>query len=122
MQGDRRVGAGYTRSELWGGQPLTLFRLNARQDGAGPIITIRGLPPRDCLSTPTPARIRARDESRVLTKVGIDRRSLARSHRHRMRVVVDPTELEPGRHVLTVTATDAAGNLGWRGAPFRACH
>jgi uncharacterized delta-60 repeat protein len=122
MQGDRLVVAGYTRSELWGGQPLTLFRLNARQDGAGPIITIRGLPPHRCLSTRTPARIRARDESRVLTKARIDRRPLARSHRHRTRVVVDPTELEPGRHVLTVTATDAAGNLGRRGAPFRVCH
>jgi hypothetical protein len=54
--------------------------------------------------------------------VRIDRRPVARSHRHGTRVVVDPTELEPGRHVLTVTATDAAGNVGRRGATFRACH
>jgi hypothetical protein len=121
MQGDRLIVAGYTRAGLSPDEPLTLFRLNARQDGSGPIITIRGLPPHRCLSTPTPARIRARDESRVLTKVRIDRRPVARSHRHRMRVVVDPTELRPGRHVLTVTATDAAGNLGRRGAPFRVC-
>jgi len=121
MQGDKLVVAGYTSSELWGDQPLTLFRLNARQDGAGPIITIRGLPPRGCLSGPTPARIRARDESRVLTRVRIDRRPVARSHRHRTRVVVDPTELKPGQHVLTVTVTDAAGNLGRRGATFRVC-
>jgi uncharacterized delta-60 repeat protein len=121
MQRDTLIVGGYTRAGLSPDEPLTLFRLNARQDGAGPIITIRGLPPRRCLSTPTPARIRARDESRVLTRVRIDRRPVARSHRHRMRVVVDPTELKPGRHVLTVSATDAAGNLGRRGAPFRVC-
>ena len=82
---------------------------------------IAGLRPRVCVDGAQPVVIRVRDESRFLARIKVDRRKIKTSRRHRIPVRLDPTELARGRHSLTVTGTDAAGNRSRRERTFRVC-
>jgi len=110
-------------TDFWGppDHPLTLVRLHAHQDGSGPIATVRGLPRRRCVDGVVRPLVRVRDESAVRVELRVDRRVLARSRRHRIRVPLNTSRLRPGPHKLIVTARDAAGNLGRSGTTFVVC-
>jgi uncharacterized delta-60 repeat protein len=125
MQGDKLIVAGTTYDErgTFSGKPrlLSLVRLHARQDGSGPILTVRGLPRRGCVSASAELRIVARDESRVTVHVSVDHHRLTKTTRHRFSVSLDTADLEPGPHKLSVRAVDAAGNLGATRRTFHVC-
>jgi uncharacterized delta-60 repeat protein len=124
MQGDELIVAGYTfEKEKYGLGPrlLSLVRLHARQDGSGPIITVRGLPRRGCVERGAELRVIARDESRVTVRVLVDRHGLTRTRRHRFGVSLGGAQLDPGVHKLRVRAVDAAGNLGATSRTIRVC-
>ena len=119
---DSVVVAIYTRSsDPAEDEPLTLYRLHARQDGSGPIFRLTRFRPRACLDSTRRVLIRTRDESRVLIRIAIDGREVRKTRKRRTAITLDPAKLDPGRHLLTVSGTDAAGNLGRSGLTFRVC-
>jgi uncharacterized delta-60 repeat protein len=126
MQGDKLIVAGYTyESERGAYAPsprrLSLVRLYARQDGAGPRVKIRGLPRHRCLSGTQTLRVRIRDESRTRTRVRVGRHRLMSTTRKRFSVPLETTRMDAGRHRLTVRAVDAAGNAAAATRTIRVC-
>ena len=124
MQGaDKLIVAGYTQStDPAADEPVTLYRLHARQDAAPPALRLAGLRPRACLEATRSVVIRARDESRFLVRVSLDGRRVKSTRRRRIAIALDPERLDDGRHRLSVTGTDAAGNRSRRERTFRVCN
>jgi hypothetical protein len=121
MQDDKLIVAGYRWSDPSGDQPLILIRLYARQDTAAPKIAVIGLPRRHCVRGSSSPLVRAHDESRVRTHARLDGHRLTTSNRHRFRIHLDTNQLASGRHVLTLRATDAAGNDSRARHTIRVC-
>src|SRR3954467_111380 len=111
VAGDKLIVAGFThvRNDPREGRSLTVTRLNARQDGAGPRLAVKGLPHHRCVNGTADLVVLTRDESRVTTHARIDRRRLATNTRHRFHIELDTSDLKPGHHRLRVRSTDAAG-------------
>jgi uncharacterized delta-60 repeat protein len=123
MQGANKliVGGWTERNDPAADQPVTLYRLHARQDAAPPALRLAGLRPRACLDVTRSVVVRARDESRFLVRVSLDGRRVETTRKRRLAIALDPGRLDDGRHRLTVTGTDAAGNRSRRERTFRVC-
>ena len=90
-------------------------------DDRAPTIRAAGIP-RRCARRPFRARLRIADSSRLESvRVRIGRRALATSRRKRIEVRVPVGCLRAGRHTISVTATDVAGNSSRRRLTFRRC-
>ena len=92
-----------------------------RTDDRPPRIRAAGIP-RPCTAEPFRARFRIADASPLRSarvRLGDDR--IAKFRRKRFGVRIAAGRLRPGRHALTVTATDAAGNDARRELRFRRC-
>ena len=95
---------------------------NARAaDERKPKVRARGIP-RECAAEPFRARFRIVDASRLRSaRVRLNRRRIVTSDDKRLGVRIPARRLEPGRHTIGVTATDAAGNRTKRRFGFRRC-
>ena len=96
-------------------------RQASKADKRAPRIRAAGIP-RSCAEQGFRARFRIADASRlrsVRVQLGQDR--VASLRRKRFAVWIRAGRLSPGRHVLRVRATDAAGNSAKREIRFRRC-
>jgi hypothetical protein len=96
-------------------------RRPAAADAAAPVISAHGLP-RTCASRRFRAHVRIADASRLRSaSVRLDGRAIATSVHKRLSARIPVRDLRAGRHTITVTAIDAAGNRGERSFGFRRC-
>jgi hypothetical protein len=98
-------------------------RRNARRgDHKRPRVRVAGVPRRRCAARAFRARVRIAERWSGLrrARVALDGRTLRRV-RARKRFAVRVRRLAPGRHRLTATAVDRAGNRGSRTVKFRFC-
>jgi hypothetical protein len=95
---------------------------DATPDRRAPVVRAAGIMPRPCASRRFRARFRIADASR-LRSVGVrlDGRRIASSVHKRLSARIPVAGLRAGRHTVSVTAVDAAGNRGERGFAFRRC-
>ena len=90
-------------------------------DTRPPRIRAEGIPSR-CTTEPFRARFRILDASRLrFARVRLDERKVATSGRKRFGVRVPADDLRPGRHALSVTTVDTAGNRSKRKFRFHRC-
>ena len=90
-------------------------------DADRPVVSAFGIP-KPCASRRFRAHFRIADASRLRSaEVLLDGRRVAGSRHKRLSARVAVADLRPGRHGLTVMATDSAGNTGARTFRFRVC-
>jgi hypothetical protein len=90
-------------------------------DDTAPTIRALGIP-RRCASRRFRAHLRVADASRLRSAVvRLDGRLVATSPHKRLSARIPVARLAPGRHRISVVATDAAGNRGDRTFTFRRC-
>ena len=90
-------------------------------DTRPPALAATGIP-RACTRRTFRAHVRIADESRLrIARVRLDGRAVATSAHRRIGVNVRAARMSPGRHTITVAATDAAGNRAERSFAFRRC-
>jgi hypothetical protein len=119
--------AGWTNTARFtyqdGAQQLVASRSPCRRaDRRRPRIRIRGVPRSGCAAGAFLARVRIGERSRLRrATLSVDGRMARRTRKKRFGVRVHAERLRPGRHRLTVTAVDAAGNRAARGFRFMRC-
>jgi curved DNA-binding protein CbpA len=94
------------------------------QDQSAPVISIAGVRGRRgrCTARNFRVRVRIRDGSGLRSaRLVIDGRRRRTTTRKRFGVLIRASRLRGGRHRLTVTATDRAGNRGSRSVRFTRC-
>jgi hypothetical protein len=90
-------------------------------DERGPSVAISGVP-RECTSRNFKARVSVSDPAGIpLADVSLDGRRVKQSGRAEFTVRIKAAGLSSGKHVIRVTATDAAGNRTVDVARFRRC-
>lgn len=93
----------------------------SKADKRAPRIRAAGIP-RRCATRAFRARLRIADTSRLRSvRVRVGGRRIATSSRKRVSVRIPVGRLRAGRHTISVTATDAAGNRSQRKLSFRRC-
>jgi hypothetical protein len=97
-------------------------RVGTGRDRRKPRIGVRGVPRRGCVGRAFRARVRIREASALRrATLSVDGRPVRRTRRKRFGARVGVRRLSPGRHRLTVTAVDRAGNRAARTVRFRRC-
>jgi hypothetical protein len=86
-----------------------------------PKIAITGVPAKSCVKRAFTARVKITTATLGTVRVMLDNRDLRRLHRKSFAIRVPAGRLKPGRHRLTVRASQRVGPKGSRSAPFRRC-
>jgi len=91
-------------------------------DLARPRIRIAGVPRGGCVSRGFRLRVRVKDQSALRrVHVRLDRRLIRSTSGARFSALVPARRLRPGRHRLSVAASDRAGNRSRRAVRFKRC-
>jgi hypothetical protein len=97
-------------------------RMPCQRDATKPRIRIGGIPRSRCVRFDFTARVTVIDASALeRVRLRLDGRQLRTATAASFSERVPARELDAGRHRLTVTARDAAGNRARRSARFRRC-
>jgi hypothetical protein len=93
-----------------------------RGDRKKPRIRVRGVPRSGCVRESFRARVRVAEGSALRrATLSVDGRVVRRTRKKRFGARVAARRLDPGRHRLTVTAVDRAGNRAARTVRFMRC-
>jgi hypothetical protein len=91
-------------------------------DRVAPTISITGVPARSCTSHDFRVQVRLSDQSRLrYARLFLDGSRKLSTTRKTFTVPIPASRLRSGRHVITVTASDLAGNRATRSVTFRRC-